>query len=133
MKRKASTRRRTKEDTSVAVPTDAPPSLTPSSRHEAERRFVDALASPAYVAYLCQTRYFDSPAALAMLQGLQRWRTQPTLTERLSYPLSLFFLERLQYAEFRDAMKRPEFAAFCEQQLVLYAREYPRLLYFAET
>jgi hypothetical protein len=93
-----------------------------------ELAWIESLASPTYVAYLCQMRYFDNPARQRYLHAMQRWRTDPAYRQHVSQPVALFFLEQLCSAEFREALRYPDVAALCESQVNLFRREYAHLL-----
>uniref|UniRef100_A0A7S1XCN2 Mediator of RNA polymerase II transcription subunit 31 n=1 Tax=Compsopogon caeruleus TaxID=31354 RepID=A0A7S1XCN2_9RHOD len=86
-------------------------------RFETELEFVQCLASPAYIHWLAQNRYFDDDSFLAYLNYLQYWRTQE-YAKFIVFPHCLYFLRLLQQESFREAMKRNDYMLFVHQQQV---------------
>uniref|UniRef100_A0A7S1TBG4 Mediator of RNA polymerase II transcription subunit 31 n=1 Tax=Compsopogon caeruleus TaxID=31354 RepID=A0A7S1TBG4_9RHOD len=84
-------------------------------RFETELEFVQCLASPAYIHWLAQNRYFDDDSFLAYLNYLQYWRTQE-YAKFIVFPHCLYFLRLLQQESFREAMKRNDYMLFVHQQ-----------------
>lgn len=65
---------------------------------------VSALSSPAYLVHLAYTGKLHDAAFLRYLQRLNvTWR-KPEYARFIRYPNSLYFLDALQYPEFRDAV-----------------------------
>jgi hypothetical protein len=108
-------------------------SIPPAASFLEELAWVESLASPSYVAYLCQMRRFDDVVAQRRLTTLQRWRQDPAYRQHVSQPIALFFLEQLCSAEFREALRHPAVAALYERQVDLYRRCYGNLLNTGES
>ena len=81
-----------------------------------ERAFIEALANVNYLHHLAQNRHLDQPAFAQTLRYLHYWK-QPRYARHIRYPQCLAFLELLDDADFRAALKRADYADFlCQQQ-----------------
>lgn len=84
-------------------------------RFEVELEFVQCLASPSYLHFLAQNEYFENADFIAYLNYLQYWR-HPRYAKFVVYPHALYFLQLLQDAAFRDAIKRDDYSLLVHQQ-----------------
>eukprot|EP00189_Rhodosorus_marinus_P005154 CAMPEP_0113968302 /NCGR_PEP_ID=MMETSP0011_2-20120614/9448_1 /TAXON_ID=101924 /ORGANISM="Rhodosorus marinus" /LENGTH=234 /DNA_ID=CAMNT_0000981357 /DNA_START=215 /DNA_END=919 /DNA_ORIENTATION=- /assembly_acc=CAM_ASM_000156 len=101
-----------KEDEPVQVDKD-------QIRFETELEFVQCLASPGYLHYLAQNRFFEDKDFLDYLKYLQYWRL-PSYAKFIVFPHCLYFLRLLQEEEFREALKRQDYYTFVHQQQGYY-------------
>jgi len=82
------------------IPTEEP-KYGGFTRFEIELELVQSLASPEYLYWLAQQKYFENPAFVAYLKYLQYF-TQPPYLKFLTYPgPTLKNLELLQQERFR--------------------------------
>ncbi|KAJ8906769.1 hypothetical protein NDN08_003257 [Rhodosorus marinus] len=88
-------------------------------RFETELEFVQCLASPGYLHYLAQNRFFEDKDFLDYLKYLQYWRL-PSYAKFIVFPHCLYFLRLLQEEEFREALKRQDYYTFVHQQQGYY-------------
>ncbi|KAL4200559.1 hypothetical protein AMTRI_Chr02g211780 [Amborella trichopoda] len=88
-----------------------------------ELEFVQCLANPTYIHYLAQNRYFEDEAFVGYLKYLQYWQ-QPEYIKFIMYPHSLFFLELLQNANFRNAMAHPGNKEIAHRQQFFFWKNY---------
>eukprot|EP00889_Picochlorum_renovo_P007352 jgi/Picre1/34382/NNA_001852.t1 len=86
-----------------------------SKRFEAELEFVQSLASPDYLNWLGQNKYFEDESFVKFLAYLQYWK-RPEYAKFIVYPHCLFFLELLQEADFRKAIANPQFKEVVHEQ-----------------
>lgn len=102
-------------------PTAPTPNPTPNAtspdreRFEVELEFVQCLASPAYLNFLAQNEYFDSPDFVAYLNYLRYWK-KPAYARFIVFPHALYFLHLLQDPTFREALKRSDYTMLIHQQ-----------------
>lgn len=89
------------------------PHLSHRLRHE--RAFVEALANTHYLHHLAQNRHLDQPAFKQTLRYLRYWKN-PRYAKHIRYPQCLAFLDLLDDADFRAALKRADYADFLFQQ-----------------
>ncbi|XXG78009.1 hypothetical protein AAC387_Pa08g2041 [Persea americana] len=88
-----------------------------------ELEFVQCLANPTYIHYLAQNRYFEDEAFIGYLEYLQYWR-RPEYMKFIMYPHSLYFLELLQNANFRNAMAHPASKELAHRQQFYFWKNY---------
>ncbi|KAJ4952310.1 hypothetical protein NE237_029142 [Protea cynaroides] len=88
-----------------------------------ELEFVQCLANPTYIHYLAQNRYFEDEAFIGYLKYLQYWQ-RPEYIKFIMYPHSLFFLELLQNASFRNAMAHPGSKELAHRQQLFFWKNY---------
>ncbi|GAB4823605.1 hypothetical protein N2152v2_010651 [Parachlorella kessleri] len=88
--------------------TEADVGLPDRERFVLELEFIQCLASPQYLNWLAQNRYFEDPAFLNYLKYLQYWR-KPEYARFIIYPHALQFLALLQTPEFRTAIANPSY------------------------
>lgn len=69
-------------------------------RFQVELEFVQCLANPNYLHFLAQRGYFKDPAFINYLKYLLYWK-EPEYAKYLKYPMCLYFLDLLQYNDFR--------------------------------
>ncbi|KAG5183544.1 SOH1-domain-containing protein [Tribonema minus] len=99
-----------------APPTTAAAEDVGAQRFEVELEFVQCLASPEYLHFLAQQRYFDDPAFMAFLQYLTYWR-RPQYAKYLMYPHCLAMLDALLNSKrFRSELLMESFRDFVHQQ-----------------
>eukprot|EP01116_Phalansterium_solitarium_P000351 TRINITY_DN10223_c0_g1_i2.p1 TRINITY_DN10223_c0_g1~~TRINITY_DN10223_c0_g1_i2.p1 ORF type:complete len:128 (-),score=26.12 TRINITY_DN10223_c0_g1_i2:185-568(-) len=72
-----------------------------------ELEFVQCLASPRYLNFLAQRKYFDDAAFVSYLKYLLYWK-QPAYARFIIYPQCLKFLDLLQHDEFRKSLVSSE-------------------------
>ncbi|PXF47566.1 Mediator of RNA polymerase II transcription subunit 31 [Gracilariopsis chorda] len=84
-------------------------------RFEVELEFVQCLANSAYLNFLAQNEYLDSPDFIAYLKYLQYWR-RPEYAKFIVFPHALHFLYLLQEPDFREALKRNDYSMILHQQ-----------------
>mmetsp|Transcript_1344 Transcript_1344/g.4039 ORF Transcript_1344/g.4039 Transcript_1344/m.4039 type:complete len:139 (-) Transcript_1344:351-767(-) len=84
-------------------------------RFETELEFVQCLASPAYLHFLAQNRYFEDNDFVKYLAYLQYWR-QKEYAKFIVFPQCLYFLRLLQQEDFREALKRQDYYIYVHQQ-----------------
>lgn len=94
-------------------------------RFQIELEFVQCLANPNYLNFLAQRGYFKDPAFVNYLKYLEYWK-QPEYAKFLKYPMTLYFLDLLQYSEFRKEMANSKCAKFVEDQQLLHWQHYIR-------
>ncbi|XP_043715503.1 mediator of RNA polymerase II transcription subunit 31-like [Telopea speciosissima] len=88
-----------------------------------ELEFIQCLANPTYIHYLAQNRYFEDEAFIGYLKYLQYWQ-RPEYIKFIMYPHSLFFLELLQNASFRNAMAHPGSKELAHRQQFFFWKNY---------
>ncbi|KAK9850599.1 hypothetical protein WJX84_002109 [Apatococcus fuscideae] len=88
-----------------------------------ELEFVQGLASPSYLQWLSQNRYFEDENFLRYLEYLQYWR-QPKYSKFLIYPQCLYFLDLLQDKEFRTNVARGPFKEMIHAQQFFFWQHY---------
>ncbi|XP_057427663.1 mediator of RNA polymerase II transcription subunit 31 [Lotus japonicus] len=88
-----------------------------------ELEFVQCLANPTYIHYLAQNRYFEDEAFIGYLKYLQYWQ-RPEYIKFIMYPHCLYFLERLQNANFRSAMAHPNNKELAHRQQFYFWKNY---------
>lgn len=94
-------------------------------RFQVELEFVQCLANPNYLNFLAQRDYFKDPALINYLEYLQYWK-KPEYARYLKYPMCLYFLDLLQYPEFRKELANAKCAKFIEDQQLLHWQHYIR-------
>lgn len=94
-------------------------------RFQVELEFVQCLANPNYLNFLAQRDYFKDPALINYLKYLQYWK-EPEYARYLKYPMCLYFLDLLQYPEFRKELANAKCAKFIEDQQLLHWQHYIR-------
>ncbi|XP_065054510.1 mediator of RNA polymerase II transcription subunit 31-like [Rhopilema esculentum] len=94
-------------------------------RFEVELEFIQCLSNPHYLNFLAQNGYFKDPAFVNYLKYLQYWK-EPQYAVFLKYPQCLFFLELLQYEEFRKKLMYPACVKFIDEQVLLHWQYYSR-------
>lgn len=94
-------------------------------RFQVELEFVQCLANPNYLNFLAQRDYFKDPALINYLKYLQYWK-EPEYARYLKYPMCLYFLDLLQYQEFRKELANAKCAKFIEDQQLLHWQHYIR-------
>eukprot|EP01104_Vermistella_antarctica_P001572 TRINITY_DN11639_c0_g1_i1.p1 TRINITY_DN11639_c0_g1~~TRINITY_DN11639_c0_g1_i1.p1 ORF type:complete len:148 (+),score=31.06 TRINITY_DN11639_c0_g1_i1:150-593(+) len=72
-----------------------------------ELEFVQCLASPEYLQFLAQQRYFKEPAFIGYLHYLLYWEGA-AYSKFLVHPQCLYFLQLLQDEKFRQSLSKPE-------------------------
>ncbi|KAA8496620.1 Mediator of RNA polymerase II transcription subunit 31 [Porphyridium purpureum] len=93
----------------------AAPGLEEKDRFQVELELVQCLASPAYLHFLAQHMYLDDPDFVRYLEYLTYWK-RPDYCKYIQFPHALHFLELLQDASFRAALKRPDYTLYLHQQ-----------------
>ncbi|KAJ1985672.1 suppressor of hpr1 [Dimargaris cristalligena] len=103
------------QDNSV-IP-EAPPLVFDPNRErfQIELEFLQCLANPWYLNHLGQLQYFKDPQFVAYLNYLQYWK-KPEYAKFIIYPHSLYFLDLLQHAEFREAIAKQDVATYIHQK-----------------
>jgi len=94
-------------------------------RFQIELEFVQCLANPNYLNFLAQRGYLKEPAFINYLKYLEYWK-QPEYAKFLKYPMTLYFLDLLQYPEFRKEIANSKCAKFVEDQQHLHWQHYIR-------
>ena len=94
-------------------------------RFQIELEFVQCLANPNYLNFLAQRGYFKDPAFINYLKYLEYWK-EPEYARFLKYPMCLYFLDLLQYPEFRKELANAKCAKFVEEQQLLHWQHYIR-------
>ncbi|OIV99105.1 hypothetical protein TanjilG_32364 [Lupinus angustifolius] len=88
-----------------------------------ELEFIQCLANPTYIHYLAQNRYFEDEGFIEYLKYLQYWQ-RPEYIKFIMYPHSLYFLELLQNANFRNAMAHPNNKELAHRQQFYFWKNY---------
>lgn len=94
-------------------------------RFQVELEFVQCLANPNYLNFLAQRGHLKDPAFINYLKYLEYWK-QPEYAKFLKYPMSLYFLDLLQYPEARKELANTRCAKFIEDQQLLQWQNYIR-------
>ncbi|PNW75290.1 hypothetical protein CHLRE_12g520850v5 [Chlamydomonas reinhardtii] len=94
--------------------TDQELAISGFERFALELEFLQCLANPLYINWLATKQYFDNPAFLNYLKYLQYWK-QPAYAVHITYPHCLFFLDLVQDADFRNAIKDFSYAEHIRQ------------------
>ncbi|CAG7828928.1 unnamed protein product [Allacma fusca] len=94
-------------------------------RFQIELEFVQCLANPNYLNFLAQRGYLKQATFINYLKYLQYWK-EPEYARFLKYPTSLYFLDLLQYSEFRQELANAKCAKFVEEQQLLHWQHYIR-------
>jgi len=94
-------------------------------RFQIELEFVQCLANPNYLNFLAQRGYFKDQQFINYLKYLQYWK-EPEYAKFLKYPMSLHFLELLQYEAFRKEIVNGQCAKFIDDQQLLHWQHYIR-------
>jgi len=94
-------------------------------RFQIELEFVQCLANPNYLNFLAQRGHFREATFINYLKYLQYWK-EPEYAKYLKYPMSLYFLDLLQYPEFRKELANNRCAKFIEDQQLLHWQNYIR-------
>uniref|UniRef100_A0A7S2RAC1 Mediator of RNA polymerase II transcription subunit 31 n=1 Tax=Rhizochromulina marina TaxID=1034831 RepID=A0A7S2RAC1_9STRA len=103
-------------------PAGQPPVMLPEDqmRFVAELEFVQCLASPSYIHFLAQRKYFDDPKFMQYLRYLRYWK-EPEYAVHIRFPQCLAFLDILSSSsdaarKFRADMAKAEFQQFVHDQ-----------------
>ncbi|KAK3249432.1 hypothetical protein CYMTET_41138 [Cymbomonas tetramitiformis] len=96
---------------------------TDSERFVLEIEFVQCLANPRYLEHLAQTRVLEDPSFINYLKYLQYWK-KPEYSRYIIYPQCLHFLDLLQSAQFRNALKHPRNTEFIHAQQLYFWSHY---------
>ncbi|XP_050732705.1 mediator of RNA polymerase II transcription subunit 31-like isoform X3 [Eriocheir sinensis] len=94
-------------------------------RFQVELEFVQCLANPNYLLFLAQRGYFKDQAFINYLKYLQYWK-EPEYAKFLKYPMCLYFLDLLQYENFRKEIVNGQCCKFIDDQTVLHWQHYSR-------
>jgi len=119
------------QDTAGSVESGIKMALRPESEEQAKIRFqielefVQCLANPNYLNFLAQRGYLKDPSFVNYLKYLEYWK-QPEYAKFLKYPMTLYFLDLLQYPEFRKEIANSKCAKFVEDQQLLHWQHYIR-------
>ncbi|PNH11703.1 Mediator of RNA polymerase II transcription subunit 31 [Tetrabaena socialis] len=93
---------------------DAEIGISGGERFALELEFIQCLANPLYINWLATKQYLENQSFINYLKYLQYWK-QPAYARYITYPHCLFFLDLLQDAEFRSAIKDFSYAQHIRQ------------------
>jgi len=94
-------------------------------RFQIELEFVQCLANPNYLNFLAQREFFKDQAFINYLKYLLYFK-EPEYAKFLKYPMCLYFLDLLQYPEFRKELANNKCTKFIEDQQLLHWQHYIR-------
>ncbi|KAI8824403.1 mediator of RNA polymerase II transcription subunit 31-like protein [Fimicolochytrium jonesii] len=92
-------------------------------RFQLELEFVQCLANPQYLQFLAQRQYFANPSFLNYLAYLRYWQ-EPPYSKYITYPYSLYMLDLLQHAAFREACASADTMRFLHEKEYWHYRTY---------
>ncbi|SAL98574.1 hypothetical protein [Absidia glauca] len=77
------------------------------NRFQIELEFIQCLSNPWYLNNLAQQQYFKDPEFINYLAYLTYWK-EPDYAKFVVYPHALYFLDMLQYPQFREYISTSE-------------------------